>query len=96
MAGSNQQIAVNGSEMWVYVVETAEGLRLRFNLDDWLRLNLDVGIPTTQARALPSPRHLRNPDLYPGRHEHAIHRVGLVVDHPQHTLHLHPLPFPQL
>jgi hypothetical protein len=41
--GSSQQVAVNGSEVWAYVVETGEGLRVRFALDDWLRLNLDVG-----------------------------------------------------
>jgi hypothetical protein len=36
-------VGVNGSEVWAYVVQTDEGLRLRFALDDWQKLNLDVG-----------------------------------------------------
>lgn len=43
MAGVNQQVAVNGREVWVYVVELDDGLRMRFDIDDWQRLNLDLG-----------------------------------------------------
>ncbi len=38
-----QQIALNGSEVWAYAVETDEGMRVRFALDDWQRLNLLPG-----------------------------------------------------
>jgi hypothetical protein len=43
MAGRSESIAVNGSELWAFVVELADGLRVRFSLDDWLRLNLSEG-----------------------------------------------------
>ena len=36
-------VALNGTEVWVYVVETDEGLRVRFDIDDWQRLNLGGG-----------------------------------------------------
>jgi hypothetical protein len=36
-------VALNGAEVWAYVMELAEGLRVRFALDNWQRLNLDVG-----------------------------------------------------
>lgn len=36
-------VGVNGFEVWAYVVETAEGLRVRFSLDDWQELDLGVG-----------------------------------------------------
>ena len=36
-------VAVNGSEAWGYVVELDDGLRVRFALDDWQRMNLDTG-----------------------------------------------------
>lgn len=38
-----QQVALNGAEVWAYVVETGDGLRVRFSLDDWQRLNLGPG-----------------------------------------------------
>ena len=38
-----QPVALNGTEVWAYVVETDEGLRVRFALDDWQRLNLAPG-----------------------------------------------------
>jgi hypothetical protein len=43
MAGSNVQIGLNGSEIWAYIVELGDGLRMRLALDDWLRLNIGVG-----------------------------------------------------
>ena len=43
MAGSNQQIGLNGLEMWAYAVELDDGLRIQLDLDDWQRLNLGVG-----------------------------------------------------
>lgn len=36
-------VALNGAEVWAYVVETDEGLRVRFDIDDWQRLNLGRG-----------------------------------------------------
>lgn len=36
-------VALNGAEVWAYVVEADEGLRVRFGVDDWQRLDLDVG-----------------------------------------------------
>jgi hypothetical protein len=38
-----QQVALNGAEVWAFVVEADEGLRVRLNLDDWQRLNLGRG-----------------------------------------------------
>jgi hypothetical protein len=38
-----QQVTLNGTEVWAYVVETDDGLRVRFALDDWQRLNLGRG-----------------------------------------------------
>lgn len=38
-----QQVTLNGTEVWAYVVETDDGLRVRFALDDWQRLNLGSG-----------------------------------------------------
>jgi hypothetical protein len=36
-------VALNGANVWAYVVETDDGLRVRFDIDDWQRLNLDIG-----------------------------------------------------
>jgi hypothetical protein len=36
-------VALNGAVMWAYVVELDAGLRMRFEIDDWQRLNLDIG-----------------------------------------------------
>ena len=36
-------IGMNGSEVWAYVVERDDGLRIRFEIDDWQRLNLRIG-----------------------------------------------------
>ena len=38
-----QQGALNGTGPWAYVVETDEGVRVRFDTDDWQRLNLGSG-----------------------------------------------------
>ncbi len=38
-----QPVALNGAEVWAYVVETGEGLRVRFEVDDWQRLNIGPG-----------------------------------------------------
>lgn len=37
------RVGVNGAEVWAYVVELDDGLRVRLALDDWQRLNLGVG-----------------------------------------------------
>jgi hypothetical protein len=46
-----QPVALNGSEVWAYVVETEEGLRVRFDADDWQRLGLGQGqrVPVRMA-----------------------------------------------
>ncbi len=36
-------VALNGTELWCYVVELDDGLRVRFALDDWHRMNLGTG-----------------------------------------------------
>jgi hypothetical protein len=36
-------VALNGLEVWAFVVELEDGLRVRFEIDDWNRLNLDLG-----------------------------------------------------
>lgn len=36
-------VALNGTEVWVYAVETDEGLRMQFDIEDWQRLNLGRG-----------------------------------------------------
>jgi hypothetical protein len=42
MSGSCQ-VAVNGSEVWAYVVELDDGARLRLDLTDWERTGLCIG-----------------------------------------------------
>ena len=39
----NAVSGLNGLEVWAYVVELADGLRLRLAVDDWEKLRLDVG-----------------------------------------------------
>lgn len=36
-------VALNGTEVWALVVETDEGMRVRFGLDDWQRMNIGQG-----------------------------------------------------
>ena len=36
-------LALNGAEVWGYVVELGDGLRVRFDLNDWRRLDLGTG-----------------------------------------------------
>jgi len=36
-------VALNGAEVWAYVVETDDGLRVRFDLDDWQWMDLGQG-----------------------------------------------------
>jgi hypothetical protein len=36
-------VALNGSEMWAYVVEHDNGLRMQVMIDDWENVNLDTG-----------------------------------------------------
>lgn len=43
MASGNHQIALNGRELWAYVVELAEGLRIQLSIDDWERTGLVEG-----------------------------------------------------
>jgi hypothetical protein len=38
-----QQVALNGSVVWARVEETADGLRVQFQIDDRHRLNLGHG-----------------------------------------------------
>ena len=42
MNGS-EQIALNGFEVWAYVVELEGGLRMRLDLNDWERVGLCRG-----------------------------------------------------
>ena len=42
MTGS-EPMAVNGQDVWAYVVELDGGLRVRFDLTDWERLGLFRG-----------------------------------------------------
>lgn len=37
------RIGLNGAEVWAYVVEQDDGCRMRLDIDDWQKLNLDVG-----------------------------------------------------
>src|SRR5437763_11321011 len=39
----NEQVAVNGSEVWAHVVELDGGLRVRLDLSDWERMGLYRG-----------------------------------------------------
>lgn len=50
MNGS-ELIALNGSEVWAFVVELAVGVRLRLALDDWERLALSPGQRVAVRRA---------------------------------------------
>lgn len=36
-------VALNGRELWVYVVEVDEGVKARFALDEWESLGLHEG-----------------------------------------------------
>jgi hypothetical protein len=36
-------VGLNGFQLWVYIVALADGVRLRLALDDWNKLDLDVG-----------------------------------------------------
>ena len=36
-------LALNGAEVWGYVVELGDGLRVRFDINDWQRLGLGTG-----------------------------------------------------
>jgi hypothetical protein len=36
-------VMLNGADVWAYVIETDDGLRVRFDIDDWQRLNLGKG-----------------------------------------------------
>jgi hypothetical protein len=36
-------VALNEAEVWAFVAETDEGLRVRFDIDDWQRMNLGPG-----------------------------------------------------
>lgn len=38
-----QPIALNGMNVWGYVVESDEGMRVRFGIDDWQRLQIGEG-----------------------------------------------------
>lgn len=38
-----QPVALSGMEVWAFVVETDEGLRVRFDVDDWQRFGLGRG-----------------------------------------------------
>ena len=38
-----QPIALNGVEIWGYVVETDDGMRVRFGIDDWQHLRIGEG-----------------------------------------------------
>ena len=36
-------VGLNGEQVWAYVVEQDYGIRVRFGLDDWQRLNIGTG-----------------------------------------------------
>jgi hypothetical protein len=36
-------VSLNGREVWAYVIEREDGLRMRFALDDWESLGLQEG-----------------------------------------------------
>jgi hypothetical protein len=55
MSGS-EQIALNGFEVWAYVVELDGGLRMRLDLSDWERVGLYRG------QRIPIRRHGRKDD----------------------------------
>lgn len=42
---------LNGAEVWVNVVETDQGVRLRVGLDDWMRMGLVEGQSVKLSRA---------------------------------------------
>ena len=37
------QVGLNGSELWAYVAETVNGMRVRLDVNDWERSGLGVG-----------------------------------------------------
>ena len=39
----NEQVLLNGFQVWVFVVELDDGLRIRLSLDDWERCQLHRG-----------------------------------------------------
>ena len=39
----NVQVALNGLEVWAYVVELDDGYRMRLDLNDWERIRLYQG-----------------------------------------------------
>ncbi len=41
--GTSVSIGLNGFEVWAYVVELDDGLRMRLALDDWQKLGLSPG-----------------------------------------------------
>ena len=43
MSGASLPLALNGAEMWGYVVKQHRGMRIRFSIDDWERLGLFRG-----------------------------------------------------
>ena len=49
----NEQVKLNGVEVWAYIVETESGIRMRLSLDDWDRCRL------YRAERIPLRRHGR-------------------------------------
>lgn len=39
----NEQVTLNGVEVWAYIVEQDDGIRMRLSLDDWDRCRLHRG-----------------------------------------------------
>jgi hypothetical protein len=48
--GRNEQVGVNGREIWALVVELVDGLRMRIDLTDWERLGLYRGMRIPVSR----------------------------------------------
>jgi hypothetical protein len=48
--GRHEQIGVNGHEVWTYVVELVDGLRIKFDVTDWERLGLYQGMRISLRR----------------------------------------------
>ncbi|AMV23998.1 hypothetical protein VT84_06355 [Gemmata sp. SH-PL17] len=38
-----QPVNLNGADVWGYVVESDEGVRVRFGIDDWQQLQIGEG-----------------------------------------------------
>ena len=51
MAGTNALVRLGKADVWAYVVETGEGMRVRVSADEWAGLGLHAGqrLPVRRA-----------------------------------------------